>query len=145
MRYTEADFERVNAIDHILSRPEMYVPKGEVSAEHLVGRIVADILVSQDRVATALRHGDWRVVASAWDWIGEKDPARLMDYFKNIVPFPEAGQNAMHAEVLLTAFCKDVITSDGSTTSIIKGESDERVTALLNQHRGWSRAIAFRL
>jgi hypothetical protein len=69
------------------------------------------------------------------------------DLFRRIVAFPEAGPNAMHSEILLTAFARDVLLKEGSTLRALKGcvsEADEAWGTLLRDPR-WQRGVAFRI
>ncbi len=138
---TRDDLKVVTPVAFIKGHPAMFLPGGVVSGEILVGRLIADILVKPSQPAYAIRVGPWWVVASDQDWIphGQGDP------FTQIVPFPEAGPNAMHAEILITAFAQHVITSDGLTVRNVKGEPCDHPSDLPRHHPEWRRRVAFRM
>ncbi|WP_406694553.1 hypothetical protein V5E97_26135 [Singulisphaera sp. Ch08] len=147
MRYTIDDLKIIDPVEHVRSHPEMYLPQGTLDGSMLASRIVGDVLMLSDGWAYALHAGDWWIVASEIDWIQRILGSEWKDYFQKIVPFPEAGQNAMHSGVLLIAFAQDLMTFDEVSTHVIRGEADpsELEVKVREAPQGWKRAIAFRL
>lgn len=147
MRYTLNDLKIRDAVEHVRSHPEMYLPQGGLNGSTLASGLVGDILTLSRHWAYALHSGDWWIVASEDDWIERVLGSSGRDYFKEIIPFPEAGQNAMHSGILLMAFAKDVMTFDEVSTLVIRGEAEpsEPESKLREVPQGWKRAIAFRL
>lgn len=145
MRYTLDDLKIGDAVEHVRSHPKMYLPQGTLDGNTLASCLVGDILTLSKHWAYALHSGDWWLVASEDDWIGRIVGSSVQDYFNKILPFPEAGQNAMHSGILLTAFAKDVTTFDEVSTRVIRGEADpsEPESKVREAPRGWKRAIAF--
>ena len=145
MILSQNDLKTVNSLDLIRSRPEMYLPIDDSLGEKLLGRLIADILVSPDKIAHTARVDDWWVVGSNSDWIPSVAIGSAKDYFTRITPFPEAGPNSMHAEVLVTAFATDVVTFNEAGECVIQGQSDEAICNFAYRNTDWTRIIAFRI
>jgi|SRR6516165_4135117 hypothetical protein len=140
----------IDAVVHIRNHPELFLPNGRQTGLDLAMAIVSDVLISEESKVTALRHQGWWVVASEVDWIAPLIKASVDEYFSSITPFPEAGPNSMHSEVLLTAFAQHVLTIDDKNHCIIKGSIDrsDPIWAFLEEDpscRSWKRVVAFRL
>jgi hypothetical protein len=135
-------------IEFIRTRPEMYVPEGHVPGAILAGRLVADALIGPDQGhhAAARRLNEWWIVGSDWDWVDWYATATVEEYFHRIVPFPNAGPDAIHAEVLLTAFAKDVVTFARSTHWVVRGgvSPTDPIFELPERFPKWRRIVAFR-
>jgi hypothetical protein len=145
MVYKEEDLEGIDALTHIRMRPQMYVWGGHPDGEVIAARLVVDVLVDTNRLAFAARIADWWIVASDKDWIDARRYSSITEYFKNVAPFPEAGDNAFHGEVLATAFAKDVVTYDRSSQVIVQGTTDPLLDSVRSQHPEWVRVVAFRM
>ena len=87
------------------------------------------------------------MIGSDIDWLGNHPDHAARELFFRIVAFPEAGANAMRAEILLMAFAQDVITKGADGQVVLKGkvEESEKVWRLIDSRPGWKRAVAFRL
>lgn len=132
-------------LDAIRMRPDRFLPPGEVSAEILACRLLGDILIRERRLAVAIRLNAWWIVASDEDWLPNYPEERGRDPFTSILAFPEAGPNSMHAEVLITAFSRDVVTFADRQERTVQGESDDALREFVGQHPEWRRCVAFRL
>jgi hypothetical protein len=60
------------------------------------------------------------------------------------VPFEAGGPNASHPEFLLTAFARDVVVADHTTSTVVKGSSDAFLARLL-EDSSYARSVAFRM
>lgn len=147
MEYSESDLTSVDPLDHIRANPRVYLPDGHVDPATLVARLVSDILQLEECVVTALRVHGWWIVASGTDWIASDAGVVPHDYFHRIVPFPEAGQNAFHTDVLVTAFARDVVTADRESEKVIKGTHAEGDPPfqLARNNTQWARMLGFRM
>jgi hypothetical protein len=145
MVYSMNDLQVVTALEAIRSRPDMYLRGQPITGDVLASRLIEDILVVRNCIAFATRIDEWWVVASDRDWIGIHEGEKLRSHFNRIVAFPEAGVNTMHSEVLITAFAKDVFTSDTSTQCVIHGSIDGAVNSIISDHPEWKRLVAFRV
>ncbi len=144
--YTEADLRVLDPIKAIRARPEMFFPNGLVSGETLAARVVTDAMIAGDSPVSACRKDGWWIIAGD-DWFPAAFREEPAAFFARVVPFPEAGPNAMHAEVLLNAFARDVFTMLGPRMTTIRGRAPEpqvlaeRVAPLANR----SRIVGFRI
>jgi hypothetical protein len=100
---------------------------------------------SDSRVSTRSAEPDWKIIDSQTDWVAETGLS-IKQLFSQIVPLPEAGPNSMRAEILLTGFARDVISSGPEGKVVIKGSIslDAKIWKSL-QSKNNARSIAFRL
>lgn len=132
-------------VGFIRNRPDLFLPEGRVSGEILALRLISDILIQPYRLAMALRADEWWVVASNEDWMLCSSNATHRDPFTHVIAFVEAGPNSLHTEILITAYCKDVITFAGMRERKVKGERDDNLLKEVRKHPEWCRCVAFRL
>ncbi|HZP84757.1 MAG TPA: hypothetical protein VFB21_24190 [Chthonomonadaceae bacterium] len=141
--------QQENAIETIRRNPKMYLPFGELRGDSLSTRLASDILSVSTRAVGILQYASWWIVASEEDWISKAQGEENIDeYFKRIVPFPEGGVNAMHAEILLTAFARKLITATPRAVcvSLIGSAPEEDLFVYVTRSLPkWKRLVAFQL
>lgn len=133
-----------DAISYIRSRKEQFIRVYPVHGYELASNLVSDaLMVSKGRV-TAFRNDKWWIVASDDDWLAGQNAIDVPGMFYRIIPLPQAGQNSMRSEVLLTAFAQDVITFSPEGVSKIKGSvpEDSPIWDLIRRS-DWKRIVAF--
>jgi hypothetical protein len=135
----------VETLPHIQAHPEMYLPDGATTVD-LAARIVSDVLILTEQLISVQHTADWWIIAGKEDWIARCSDRPIENYFRSIVPFPEAGVNSMHGEVLLTAFADDVVTATPGRMIAIKGviAENDMLWTLINALPKWERIVAFR-
>jgi len=136
-----------DAIAVIRNRPSMYVQSVPVSGAELARNLVGDALMLTQGRVTALQEKSWWIVACDVDWMSKVAGVAVEDLFSRIIPFPQAGANSMHSEVLLTAFAKDVITWDHRGRRSIKGDVavHDAMSGIIKSDPQWHRVVAFRM
>jgi hypothetical protein len=136
-----------NPIDYICRHRDRFLRAKKTEPIELVERILGDALYSGASECAALHKNEWWIIASATDWLGGHETYAPEDMFHRIVAMPEAGQNAMRGEVLLTAFAQKVITATPAACTVISGEvsMDDEVWNLMCKSCKWQRMIAFKL
>jgi hypothetical protein len=136
-----------NAVDYIRQHRAMFLRTKETTPIELVERILGDALYSGASECTVLRQRDWWIIASTTDWLSGHADHVPEELFQKIVAMPEAGQNAMRGEVLLTAFAQHVITATPYGCMVISGDvsSDDEVWHIVSLSQKWQRMIAFRV
>lgn len=136
-----------NAVDYIRRHRVMFLRTTETAPIELVERILGDALYSGALECTVLHKCDWWIIASTTDWLSGHADYAPEELFQKIIAMPEAGQNAMRGEVLLTAFAQHVITATPHGCMVISGDvsSDDEVWHIVPPSRKWQRMIAFRL
>ena len=141
-----ATMRTIDPVEHIRRNPERYVPAGRVEPEYLAERLAEDARILGARAVQTRQVGGWWVVAADFDWVGDGTSSGAPDVFSNVVAFPEAGVNSMRSEILLTAFADDVVTSDGTSTQVVKtsGTAAPHVRDFV-PHGPWRRVVAFRI
>ena len=146
-QYTESDIHVLDdPLAVIRKRPGMYVRSNPVSGAELATNLVGDALLTGGRV-TAFQDGAWWVVACDADWMTGEPGLSVDALFSRIVPFPQAGPNSMHNEVLLAAFAHDIVVQGGDSCAVIKGNVPpaSEVWAAIKSNQEWKRVVAFRL
>jgi hypothetical protein len=133
-------------LDHIRSHPQRYLPGGKLDGLWLAQNLVSDVRMQDGSNVAKSQVDGWWVVVSDTDWIALLERRHHRDPFTSILPFPEAGPNSMHGEVLLTAFAEAVLTADREGPRVVKGQvaPDDPIWSRLSGGT-WSRAVAFRV
>jgi hypothetical protein len=145
MTYTEADLQITEPMAYIRQHWRMFLRR--IDPRELATAVVECALFTTDGPITVHRVGDWWIVGGDVDWLASGSAVEGRSVFEEIVAFPEAGANSMHAEVLLTAFAKSVVTVTPDEAVTVKGEvgSDDAIWQCLVEHPTWRRAVAFRM
>jgi hypothetical protein len=135
-----------DAVNYIRQRKEMFLRLQEPNPIELVEHIVSDAMYSGASECYILREDNWWLIASKTDWLKCQSKHSPEALFTQIVAFPEAGQNSMRGEILLTAFAKKVITATPNERTVISGNvaDDECVWRMALRNPEWQRVIAFR-
>lgn len=121
----------------------MYVRSDPVSGAELARNLVGDALILTHGRVTAFQEKSWWIVACDVDWMSRVAGVTVEDLFSRIIPFPQAGANSMHSEVLLTAFADDVVTWNHRGRRIVKGDVPAGDPIRISPQ--WSRVVAFRM
>ena|SRR5262249_22821525 len=119
------------------------------AAEDLVAQVVRDLAITKSVPFSVDYIDGWWLVSSARDWLLAPSGAVSLRSFKHVVHFPEAGEDACHSEILLTAYASAVVTR-GSDRELIWISGDENQLRmpeaihrqLMQNDRG--RSVAFR-
>lgn len=134
-------------VEYVRNHPQLFLRSGRVDGRELAEALVADALVLTDGPVTVERRNGWWIVGCESDWMTRQASGSVADLFHKIVPFPEAGPNSLHCEILLTAFADTVVISDERTVHPIQGvvtENDE-ICKVLRSNPRWKRGVAFRV
>jgi hypothetical protein len=81
-----------------------------MSAPQLATQIVRDLVLIGSVPIHVDQIDGWWIVSSAKDWLLEPDGSVSLWNFSHIAYFPEAGREACHSEILLSAFANAVVT-----------------------------------
>jgi hypothetical protein len=137
----------VDPLDYIRKRPERFLRSGTVTGVELAEILAGDALLLTDAPVTVFRKQGWWIVAGEADWMEGLAGGSVTDLFAHLVPFPQAGVNSMHAEVLLTAFADAVLTATGCAARVIKGtvSQEDAIWEAMKANPRWQRVVAFRL
>lgn len=125
----------------------MFLRSGNVSGAELTSNLVSDILILARARVTAFRHESWWLIASDVDWTATDENISIDHLFRRIVPFPQAGPNSMHSEILLTAFAEDVLTWGSDGRQVFKGQAlpSDSIWQVMSNEEAWQRVVAFHL
>ena len=120
----------------------------KMSARDILTNLVRDLVIIGALPIHIDRVVDWWLISSQKDWLLQTDGSVSLDNFKRIVHFPEAGREACHSEILLTAFAEIALTwSDGGEMTWITDNDREQwkfsEDFLRRTHTGSGRVIAF--
>lgn len=114
--------------DYIRLNPKMYLPEGNGSTEEkLITLLVSDCLSLGAEKVEITRNSHWCAVSSNIDWL--KSTSRHWDtidaLFGKVFPLLEAGPNSIRHEVVVKAFCSDVLTAADGNVNVIKNSGRE--------------------
>lgn len=109
----------LNAVEHIRAHPELYLPEGRPDSASLARRLAGDAFFLGATFAGILSSNGWWFVVADKDWLGVST-GETADASR-IVPFPEAGPNAVRTEALLSAFAEEVVAFDYDKARTLKG------------------------
>lgn len=137
------DLQVCDILTHIRQHPEMYLADGYVNGATIVCRILADVLVSENCQVFVQRSGDWWIIGSSTDWIGSVGTRAFFEF----MPYPQAGQNSFHGEVLITAFAADIVLLTPYGHDVIAGRSPipEQIIRLSQLRPELRRIVCFRM
>lgn len=148
MKYTAAELQIVDALDHIRSHPEMYTPHGVPNPAIITHEIAGDALVLGATCVRVFQFDEWWIVSANVDWLTAacRCPAAPRETFERMLGFPEMSVNAMRHEVLATAYAKCVVSRSKSDRFVVSGN-------VADDHSVWShmldedaeRAVAMRM
>jgi hypothetical protein len=135
-----------NPVEWVRGRPEMYFVAGSPDAFELVRAVWGDAVLSG--VSDILVHHDvsaW-VVAGSSNWLTDSRVPSA-ELFSRIVPLAAAGPNSQRSEILLNAFCSEVVAIAAGTEIFCKGTGSVRtlIDDVFRRWRGLETAVAFRL
>lgn len=142
--------EHLRPIDPIASfrrRPSMY--GGPYNEAKLAGALLHDAMQLGASRVLVEKHLDWHIVSADIDWLQVKGkychsftPAQL---FRQVVSFPEDGDNSMRREILITAFASEAISCNRDEKFVVSGNIplDSPIWDQMCP-RGYERSVAFR-
>lgn len=136
----------IDSIEWIKKNHDRFFRRNNIGLE-LSTNIISDALLLTDKPITVLNKNDWWIIGSQADWLSTHFNNSIEELFSRVIPFPEAGQNSIRSEVLLTAFAKDIVTVVNKKVVIIKGSisDEENFFKILQKDSHWERIIAFRV
>jgi hypothetical protein len=102
-------------IDH---RPTVDLLITSVTSDAVI--LGVDLIVIERTVRACFVFGN-----KNWMRIGRKEGESYIDIFNKIHQFPQAGQNSIRSEILVTAFSSDVVAIEGERVHRIKGERSD--------------------
>jgi hypothetical protein len=135
-----------DAVMWVAAHPERFFHSGGVNAIELVQSLSADALLSGAQDIVVHQDGDIWVVASSTNWLAVPS-LTIPDLFGRVVPHPGAGPNSMRSEVLLNAFCSDVVAVTSGSVAFVKGSATvkDSTDKVLAHNAILIAAVAFRL
>lgn len=122
--FTRDDLLIVYPMDYIVKNESVFFPKGKFDPDDATGYIVTEALRCGVRHVAVECRACWWIVRSDKDWLTEPDKTRA---FRIITPYREGGDNSMRPEILLTAFCRVVITATQGHVDVVKGAVDREI------------------
>jgi hypothetical protein len=132
-------------IQWVLAHPERFFKTAKPNGLELAQSVWLDATLSGMRDVLIRHDGDVWVIAASGSWLQE-GALTTSDLFARIVPLAAAGPNSMRSEILLSAFCTEVVAVVGTSTAFAKGTGTIRTEVhTLLQRSGLAAAIGFRL
>ena len=146
-KYTEDGLQLVDPLELIRGRPDMFLPSGQLRGIKLAVQLAEEVAIVTTGAIGLMRSGLWWIVACEEDWVERcRGTGSVEHYFENMIPFPEYGVNSMHAEVVIRAFAKGLLTcrSGGDCISLIGRPPAEYLSTRVTRSLPlWRRFVAF--
>ncbi|MCA9591440.1 MAG: hypothetical protein KC657_39360 [Myxococcales bacterium] len=135
-----------DAVSWVLAHPERYFKAGKADDLELAQSVWMDATLWGCRDVIVHHDGAVWAIAGSANWLHEK-PLSAPDLFVRVVPLTAAGPNSMRSEILLNAFCTEVVALVGATVVFEKSATTVRpvLDDLLRRWTGLEAGIAFRL
>jgi len=131
------DLRVLDAVVAVREHPEWFFRRARFNVPEMVAMLVDEARLSGAVSVWPETRGDWVLVRADVDWLKGD-----LNAFQRPVSYPEAGQNSSRVEVVLTAFCRGVITKAGHLTSRLIVPQSEREPDLDHESSD-GRVIAF--
>lgn len=130
----------------VLAHPERFFKTGKPNELELAHGVWLDATLSGCREVMIHRDGPTWAIAGSANWLKEQ-AVSAPDLFIRVVPLGPAGPNSMRSEILLNAFCTEVVALVGGALVFDKSASTLRsvLEDLLRRWAGLEAGIAFRL
>jgi hypothetical protein len=134
-------------VSYVRGRPDLFLDPNIPRDIGLVKWLLTDILVLGGQEICVKRYEDWWLVGSSMDWLRPPVGLSLQDMFSRIIPLPQAGDNSMRSEILLAAFCEEVVVLGPDSDLTIKGKSGkiEEIRSFVSTACPLERVVAFRI
>ena len=135
-----------DAVEWVLGHPERFFRTGAANEVELAQWVWMDAALSG--VPDVLVHhelGVW-VVAGSANWLADQK-LTVGDLFERVVPLSAGGPNSMRSEILLNAFCSEVVAVVSGAVAFTKGTGSVRavIDRVLQDWVRLEAAIGFRL
>lgn len=141
MTFTTID----DPVEWVRGHPEMYFRTGKPVDLELAQWVWSDAVLSGCEDVLIHHAGSVWVIAASANWLIEKTRSAA-DLFVHVIPLAAGGPNSMRSEILLNAFCTEVVAVVGPTPAFAKGAGLVRTELdALMQRSGLAAAIGFRL
>jgi hypothetical protein len=129
-----------NSLDWVKTHPERFFSNGAPNEIELIRAVWMDaMLLGADAVLVT-------IVAASLNWLTHPlfGPHEL---FVRLVALPEAGANGVRSEVLLAAFCRDIVACADDAILFEHGDRAiaETVLSVLVANSAMRAAVGFRL
>lgn len=98
-----------SSLEHVRRYPERFLRNVPPNGAELAEKLAGDLLMLNCNRAMLLHVGAWFCVASDTVWLPSRDSTQLRRSFEEMRPFPEAGENSIHSEILLGAFASNIV------------------------------------
>jgi hypothetical protein len=137
--------KRGDPVQWVLTHPERFFKTGKPNELELAQAVWLDATLSGVRDVLVHHENEIWVIAASGNWLTE-GALSTPELFARVVPLAPAGPNSMRSEILLNAFCTEVVAVVGTSVSFAKGGGAVRTEAdIVMKHSGLAAAIGFRL
>lgn len=135
-----------NPVEWVLAHPERYFKTGAANDLELAQSVWLDATLSGASDVIVHREAAVWVIAGSANWLADSKAASP-DLFVRIVALPAAGPNSMRSEILLNAFCTEVVAVAAGASVFQKGSGPVQAAldSVLQRWTGLDTAVGFRL
>ncbi len=135
----------LSGIEHVRTYPERFLRQVPPSSVELAQAVAGDTLLLGGVKVIILREAGWYGVGSDVVWLpgGTDEVARC---FEEMRPFPQAGVNSVHSEVLVGAFASGIVVWRENKILLARGMDTRDRIGVSNPFPEWVRqAVVFKL
>jgi len=137
----------LSGVEYVQANRKLFLgPTGQPDLRDLAGALVVDALCLNAAPIQVAQIDEWFVVAAEQDWIRAETDLSAYEAFHRVQIFHQRRQNSNRANVMITAFAKEVLTVGPEGLTPIKGDQTtlKHAAAMMEQaYPGW-RVVAFR-
>jgi hypothetical protein len=135
-----------NSLDWVKTHPERFFSNGAPNEIELIRAVWMDAMLLGADAVLVKRHAGVTIVAASLNWLTHPlfGPHEL---FVRLVALPEAGASGVRSEVLLAAFCRDIVACADDAILFEHGDRAiaETVLSVLVANSAMRAAVGFRL
>jgi len=132
-----------DATQYVRQNPKLFFRTGIPSGNECALQLAGDALILGGRNVGILRHDTWWIVGADEDWLVHPQLS-TEDLFARLVAFPEAGDNSVRSEILVSVFAQDVVLFLDRIGTSLRGKPIPNVVSEIVANRSeWRRAISF--
>jgi len=137
----------VSGIEYVRANRTVFLgPTGQPDLRDLAGALVVDALCLNAAPIQIAQIDEWFVVAAEQDWIRAETDLSPYEAFHRVQIFHQHRRNSNRANVMITAFAKEVLTVGPEGLTPIKGDQTTFIDAAAMMERAYPgcRVVAFR-
>ena len=145
--YSDSDIKIIKGDDHILNHQGNYFGSKKANPEAICSGIAQAAMLLGCVDVAVQKFDNWWLVSGEVDWLKQPNQIQITDteVFTSLRAFPEAGDNWFRSEYLAVVFSSALVTFDGNSSKVIKGNKSNlmQFNKLTSELESKKRIIGF--